>query len=116
MRKITFILLLFAQLSASAQTTQAPPATLEYRLDYIRPDSFYLVEVKTIQGKPGERGKVEEESILLRDTSQLRVVIEQAEKQESELLRKADEYRNLQESAEKMYATIRQRINLAPDR
>jgi len=116
MRQITFIPLLFAALIANAQTTQAPPATLEYRLDYIRPDSFYLVEVKTIQGKPGERGKVEEESILLRDTAQLRVVIEQAEKQESELLRKADEYRNLRESAAKMYATIKERINLAPDR
>ena len=116
MKKATLIILLFASLSANAQTTQAPPATLEYRLDFIRPDSFYLVEVKTIQGKPGERGKIEEESVLLRDTSQLRVVIEQAEKQEAELLRKADEYRKLRDSAAKMYATIKERINLAPDR
>lgn len=111
MKKLTLIIVLFAALSANAQAqTAQAPGTLSYRVDYIRPDSFYLVEVKALAPEaPGKRGKIEEESILLTDTSQLQIIIQQAARQEAEHLRRADEFRVARESVQRIYATLRER-------
>ena len=109
---IVSIFILFAALSASAQGNQATPqaaVTLSYRLDYIRPDSFYIVEIKETAGEPGKRGKVEEEAILFKDTMQVSAAMQQAEAQQAQYLKRAAEFAYMRESIVKLLAVIREK-------
>lgn len=115
MRNIAFLALAVAT-SANAQTTNKPPEPqkeISYRIDFIRPDSFYLVEVKTTVDQPGKRGKVEEESLLLTDTTQLVTVIEHAKRQDADFMRRAAEFRRLSDEVTRLYGTLKEKINLA---
>ena len=106
-------LLMFA-LSATGQTTTTPTAApvsvqLNYRIDFIRPDSFYLVEIKETIGEAGKRGKVEEEALLLRDTSEIHKVIQHAAIQQADLLKKVADFQRMQESLIKILSTLNER-------
>ena len=124
MKGLFLTLAIFAAMAASAQglqpvnptgsgatASEAPVVTtLNYRIDFIRPDSFYLVEVKTITETPGKRGKTEEESVFLKDTAQIRFIIEKSIEQEKEFERKLNEYRAMRTTVTELYATLRERI------
>lgn len=107
----TFIIL---AISATGQTTTTPTAApasvqLNYRMDFIRPDSFYLVEIKETISETGKRGKVEEEALLLRDTSEIHKIILYAEAQQADLLKKVADFHRMQESLIKILATLNER-------
>jgi hypothetical protein len=125
MKQAILIFSILAALTSNAQGLQpvnqggnganasiAKPATsLNYRIDFIRPDSFYLVEIKTITDAPGKRGKVEEESVFLSDTAQLTLIIKNSIAQEQEMERKLNEFRAMRANITEMYAILRQKIN-----
>lgn len=113
-KNILIVTLLMLALSATGQSTATPttaPASvqLNYRMDFIRPDSFYLVEIKETISETGKRGKVEEEALLLRDTSEIHKIIMYAEAQQADLLKKVADFQRMQESLIKILATLNER-------
>lgn len=113
-KNILIVTLLMLALSATGQSTATPttaPASvqLNYRIDFIRPDSFYLVEIKETISEAGKRGKVEEEALLLRDTSEIHKIILYAEAQQADLLKKVADLHRMQESLIKILATLNER-------
>lgn len=114
--KITIIAVLFLiAMSATAQTitpTAAPASVqLNYRIDYIRPDSFYLVEIKETISEAGKRGKVEEDALLLRDTAQINAVLQHAAAQQAEHLKRAADFKYMQDCLIKLLATLNEKKN-----
>jgi len=124
MKQAILIFSIFAALTSTAQGLQPvnqggngananiakPTTSLNYRIDFIRPDSFYLVEIKTITEAPGKRGKVEEESVFLSDTAQLTLIIKNSIAQEQEMERKLNEFRGMRANITELYAILRQKI------
>lgn len=113
-KNILIVTLLMLALSATGQSTATPttaPASvqLNYRIDFIRPDSFYLVEIKETISEAGKRGKVEEDALLLRDTSEIHKVIQHAAIQQADLLKKVADFQRMQESLIKILATLNER-------
>lgn len=112
--KIAIIaVLLLVAMSATAQTT-TPAASiasvqLNYRIDYIRPDSFYLVEIKETISEAGKRGKVEEDALLLRDTAQINAVLQHAAAQQAEHLKRAADFKYMQDCLINLLATLNER-------
>ncbi len=125
MKQAILIFSIFAAITSTAQGLQPvnqggnganasiakPTTSLNYRIDFIRPDSFYLVEIKTITEAPGKRGKVEEESVFLSDTAQLTLIIKNSIAQEQEMERKLNEFRGMRANITELYAILRQKIN-----
>jgi hypothetical protein len=124
MKQAILIFSIFAALTSNAQGLEPvntggnganasigkPITSLNYRIDFIRPDSFYLVEIKTITEAPGKRGKVEEESVFLSDTAQLTLIIKNSIAQEQEMERKLNEFRGMRANITELYAILRQKI------
>lgn len=113
--KIAIIaVLLLVAMSATAQTTTTPTAApasvqLNYRIDFIRPDSFYLVEIKETISEAGKRGKVEEDALLLRDTAQINAVLQHAAAQQAEHLKRAADFKYMQDCLINLLATLNER-------
>ena len=74
MKKLIFVVSLFAAFSAQAQTPKT--ATLAYSLDTLRLDSFFLVEYFTAAPtRDVPRPNEEKRSQLFRDTAQVRLYV-----------------------------------------
>ena len=109
---LIFAIAIFSALQSGAQTAPQPPATtvLNYRIDYYRPDSFYLVEIKETVTIPNVRGKSEEEAVLIRDTAQLSFIIKSAMSQEAEYRQKIKDFRQMREEITRLYGILQERI------
>lgn len=102
MRNVILILL-FPALCFAQEATQPPPSTVSYRLDLIRPDSFFLVEVVSVPNV-GSRPTITEYPQLFRSKEQLANYTQYLNKQAEEAREQA---KKLTDAAPKIEAAAR---------
>lgn len=85
--------------------------TVNYRIDYIRPDSIYLVEVREKVLAPGQRPETTESPILARDTSEIVAMIANVQKQADEAAAKAKELSTLAAEVRRVYGVLQTKLS-----
>ncbi len=111
MKGLTTIFALFflCRLSAQEATT-----TTAYRVDYFKPDSMYLVEVRVKTTFGGLRPEITEAPLFAKDTSEIGTLITNVRKQADEAAKKAAELNTLANEVNKVYADLRKKLATLP--
>ena len=111
--KLKFLFaLLFAASFISAQETRS------YRIEYLKPDSIYIVETRLVGGQNGLRPEKHEVSVFVKDTasigktiSDLRKTADDKKAQAKKLLSDANDVSLMADQIGKVYADLRRRLN-----
>ena len=107
------IFAMFFLCNLSAQQ-QEPTVTTSYRVDYYRPDSMYLIEVRMKQTGAGLRPEITEAPLFARDTAEIGVMIANVKKQADEAAEKSRELTTLANEVNRVFVDLKNRINTIP--
>ena len=106
---LTFLLCISAiLLNAQQQKDQQ----ISYRIDYWKPDSIYLVEVKKTPVKDGDGFDVHEDKFKMRDTAQISLQIKSLKAQAEQARQQATTYDQISESISRLYEALKVKLLL----
>lgn len=92
--------------------TQAQPVTetVSYRIDYYKPDSLYLVEVKAKQTAPNLRPETTETPVFMNDVAQVQTVLDNLGKKAEEAAKAARDYVQISNEINGIYQQLKARL------
>lgn len=106
--KLTIAFCLLAILLKAQQQKEE----VSYRIDYWKPDSIYLVEVKKTPVRDGDGFDVHEDKFKMRDTAQISLQIKSLKAQAEQARQQATTYDQISESISRLYEALKVKLLL----